>query len=124
MAIAALLQARVNEHNRLAKIIYDKLEFLKLYHHAGGAFSEDQAAALKTGEASYQIQIITYLKDTFKHRQMRAILKEYATSKVAAQVTMTPTLETAKGMAKQTAHSYAKLAQMPASDVSQRRRRR
>ena len=124
MAIAWLIQARVNEHDRLAKKIFDTLEFGKIYYSSGSQFFGENPEDLVMGEMNFQIRIVTLLKDTFSHRQMRKILHDHVENRVEVQAMMIKTREEAKVVAKLVAKSYAAMLRTPDKDVPSRRRRR
>lgn len=124
MAIAWVIQARVNEHDRLAAKIFSAFNFGKIYHSSGYQFFGDNPADLKMGERNYHNRMVSLLKDTFTHSQMRKILKDSSENRIAAEITMKATRESAKGFAKQVAKSYAVMLNTPDSEISSRRRRR
>ena len=123
IAIAWLIQARVNEHDRLASKMFDTLEFGKIYYSSGSQFFGENPEDLKMGEKNFRIRIVSLLKDSFSHRQMRKILRDYVDNRVDVQTMMIKIYGEAKVIARQAAKSYAAMLRTPGKDVPSRRRR-
>jgi hypothetical protein len=124
MAIAWVIQARVNEHDQLASKIFSVFNLRKIYHSSGQQFFGESPEDLKMGERNYHNRMVSFLKYTFTHREMRKVLKDSTENRIAAEAMMKETREAAKGIAKQVAKSYAVMLSMPDSEISSRRRRR
>jgi len=123
-AIAWAIQARVNEHDRLAGDVYNILNFQKIYWDVGARYLEADTGELQMGLGNYQNRVNTYLKDTYSHRELRNIIKEHGENPMAAKTEMVQTREAVKDIAKQVAKSYEAMLRKPDAEVSTRGRRR
>ena len=123
-AIAWAIQARVNEHDRLAGDVYNIVNFQKIYWDVGARYLEADTGELQMGLGNYQNRVNTYLKDTYSHRELRNIIKEHGESPMAAKTEMVQTREAVKDIAKQVAKSYEAMLRKPDAEVSTRGRRR
>lgn len=123
-AIAWAIQARVNEHDRLAGDVYNILNFQKNYWDVGARYLEADTGELQMGLGNYQNRVNTYLKDTYSHRELRNIIKEHGENPMAAKTEMVQTREAVKDIAKQVAKSYEAMLRKPDAEVSTRGRRR
>jgi len=124
MLIAWLIQERVNAHDRLAKQIFEILNYRKLYLTTGAPFFGDNSADLTRGFKTFQIRVVSSLKDKFTHSQMRKVLKEFTRNPAGVQSELMETREEVKEIARQVAKSYAAMLRTPDADIPSRRRQR
>lgn len=124
MLIAWIIQERVNTHDRRANKIFDALDYGKIYMSTGARFFGDNPEDLMMGVNTFQVRVVSFLKDKFSHRQMQKILKDFDKNRVGVQSDMTETREEVKEIARQVAKSYASMLRWPDSDTPSRRRRR
>jgi len=124
MAIAWLIQERVNNHDRLALKIFKTLEYGDVYKRSAAQYFSENPEDLMMGQKTFQIRVVSFLKDSFTHRQMRKIIREHGINRVAVQAEMVKTRGEVKTIAKQVGKSYEALLRMPNSEVPSRRRRR
>lgn len=124
MAMAWLIQERVNAHDRLALKMFRTLDFGKIYERSAAPYFAENPEDMMMGQRNFQIRVVSFLKDEFAHRELRKIIKAHGENLVSTQAKMTETRNKVKLIAKQVAKSYEAMLRTPDADVSTRRRRR
>lgn len=118
------IQARVNAHDELAGEIFEALNFRKIFFDVSARYLHADSDVLDAGLVSYQSRVISLLKETYSHRQMKQLLKKCETNSISVRSETIEIRETIKEIAKQVAKSYVAMLKSPNSDISSRPKRR